>query len=138
MNLISILATAIGTAAVGASVFSLLKYLWERWEQKGKGKEPTLQDRISNLTKNLESSVAIITEIETEISKRKNLAQQLEADIERYNKLKEINKAQVEAIAQTLRIPLVKESRKSLIINAIVTFVVALIFFAIGYFVGGR
>ena len=94
--------------------------------------------KISNLTKNLESSAAVIAEIETEISKRKNLAKQLEADIERYNALKEINEAQVEAIAQTLKIPLVKESRKSLIINAIITFAVALIFFAIGYLIGGR
>lgn len=52
--------------------------------------------------------------------------------------MKEINKEQVELIAQTLRVPLQKESRKSLIINAVITFVVALIFFAIGYAVGGR
>jgi len=107
-------------------------------KEKEKGKEPTLQDRISNLTKNLESSVAVITEIETEISKRKNLAQQLEADIERYDKLKDISRAQVEAIAQTLKIPLEKESRKSLIRTAVITFVVTLIFFTLGYLLGGR
>lgn len=105
---------------------------------KANVKEPTLQDRISDLTKNLESAVAVVTDIEAEISKRKNLAKQLETDIERYNKLKEINQAQVEAIAQTLRIPLLKESRKSMVINGLVSFAIALIFFAIGYLVGGK
>lgn len=125
----------IGAVLVTAFIAAITYYDWKRKvEERG----PTLQDRISDLTKNLKSSVAVITEIETEISKRKDLAQHLEADIERYNKLKEISRAQLEAIAQTLRIPLVKESRKSLIINAVITFVVSFVFFIIGYFVGGR
>lgn len=120
------------------AVSGLLFLVQSALRKKEKEKEPTLQDRISNLTKNLESSVAVITEIESEISKRKNLAQQLEADIERYNTLKDISKAQVEAIAQTLKIPLEKESRNSLIKTAIITFVVTLIFFILGYLLGGR
>jgi len=135
MDVMSILGIALGAAVAVSAGFTIVRLLLGRGEEE---KEPTLQDRISNLTKNLESSAAVITEIEAEISKRKSLAQQLETDIERDKKLKEISKDQVEAIAQTLRIPLVKESRKSLIINAIITFVVALVFFAIGYLVGGR
>lgn len=132
-------ALTIGITAIAGAVISLLTSLYQqRLKKKGKGEELTLQDRISDLTKNLESAAAVVTDIEAEISKRKNLAQQLETDIERYNKLKEINQAQVEAIAQTLRIPLLKESRKSLVINALVTFVIALIFFGVGYFVGGK
>ena len=135
MDLFNIIAIAASASALGAAIVSFLKFFTER----GKGEKiPTLKDKISDLTKNLESSVAVITEIETEISKRKNLAQQLEADIERYDKLREINKAQVEAITQTLTIPLEKQSRKSLIINGVITFVVGLVFFAIGYFLGGR
>jgi len=130
---LSFIVSAIGISAVCAVLIYLMQSIWKELEKR-KGKELTLQDRISKLTKNLESSVAVITEIETEISKRKNLAQQLETDIGRYNKLKEINKAQVEAIAQTLKIPLLKESRKSWIINALVAFVVALIFFLVGHF----
>lgn len=133
-NISTILGIALGTAAVATSVLSLVRLQLTR---RKRGKEPTLQDRISRLTKNLESSVAVITEIEAEISKRKSLAQQLEADIERDKKLKEINEAQAEAIAQALRIPLEKESRKSLITNAVISFVVALVFFAIGYAIGG-
>jgi len=135
MDVMSILGIALGAAVAVSAGFTIVRLLLGRGEEE---KEPTLQDRISNLTKNLESSATVITEIEAEISKRKSLAQQLETDIERDKKLKEISKDQVEAIAQTLRIPLVKESRKSLIINAIITFVVALVFFAIGYLVGGR
>ena len=135
MDMVDIIAIAVTASALGSTIISFLKFFSERGKRE---KTPTLQHRISNLTKNLESSVAVITEIETEISKRKNLAQQLEADIERYDKLREINKAQVEAITQTLTIPLEKQSRKSLIINGVITFVVGLVFFAIGYIVGGR
>lgn len=125
----------IGAALVTAFIAGITYYDWKR---KAEEREPTLQDRISDLTKNLKSSVAVITEIETEISKRKELAQHLEADIERYEKLKEISKEQMEAVSQILRIPLQKESRKSLIINGIINFVVAFGFFIIGYFIGGR
>lgn len=134
MDIIIILMIAIAGAGLAAAIaFGVQGYLIH----KAKEQEPTLKDRISNLTKNLESAATVITEIETEISKRSNLVQQLETDIERFNRIKEVNQAQVEAIAQTLTIPLVKESRKSVIINSLVTFGVALVFFAIGYFVGG-
>jgi amino acid transporter len=116
-------------------ILTLIRLFWGGTEER---KEPTLQNRISSLTKNLESSVAVITEIEAEISKRKSLAQQLEADIERYKKLEGISKEQVEAIVQILRIPLKKESRRSLILNGIVNVVVAFGFFILGYFIGGR
>ena len=121
-------------AGIPAILIIIRLFLGGREERK----EPTLQDRISSLTKNLESSAALITQIEAEISKRKGLAQQLEANIERYKKLEGISKEQVEAIAQILRIPLKKESRNSLILNAIVNVAVALGFFILGYFIGGR
>jgi hypothetical protein len=131
MQIVIVIASAVAVLSLASTVQALLKLNQKR-------KEPTLEDRISNLTKNLKSSAALITELETEISKRKLIAQQLEAEIEGYNKLKEIDRAQVEAIAQIMNIPLKKESRKSLIINVIVTIVVAFIFFAIVYVVGGR
>lgn len=105
---------------------------------KREAHEPTLEDRVSSLTKNLTLASSIISDMEQEISKRKNLAKQLETDIERYNTLKEVKEAQVEAIAQTLRIPLIRESRKTIIINGLITFGVAFVFFVIGYFVAGR
>lgn len=80
MSIMNILGIALGAAAAGSAILSLMRFLVERGK---KGKAPTLQDRISNLTKNLEFSASVITEIEAEISKRKSLAQQLEADIER-------------------------------------------------------
>ncbi len=134
MEIISYLSAA-AAAGIVASIFALFQELEKRRKKK---KEPTLQDRISNLTKNLKSSVAVITEIEEEISRRKNLAVKLEADIERYSRLKEINQAQVEAIAQALEIPIKKESLKSLIRNSVISILIAGAFLALGYFLGGR
>ena len=124
----------IGVALVTAFVAGITYYDWKR---KAEEREPTLQDRISDLTKNLKSSVAVITEIETEISKRKLIVQQLEEEIENDKKLKEIDQTHVEALARIMNIPLKRESRKTLIITIIVSIAVALIFFAIGRLVGG-
>lgn len=136
MDLTFTLALAIGGAVLVTAMIALGEY-HER-KRKREERAPTLQDKIADLTKNLKSSIAVITEIETEILKRKGLVQNLEADIERFSKLKELSLAQVESIAQALTIPLEKQSRKSLIMNAIINFAIALGFFVFGYFIGGR
>ncbi len=125
--------------AVVLGIFAtLIALLQELEKRRKKKKEPALQDRISELTKSLESSVAVIAEIEEEISKHKNL----EAEIERLTRLKEsleeIDQDKQEAIAQTLEIPIKKESRKSFWLNLITSFFIAAAFFAIGYFIGGK
>lgn len=137
MDIILSSVSAVIAAVLGifVTVIALLQELEKRRKKK---KEPTLQDRISELTKSLESSVAVIAEIEEEISNQKNL----EAEIERLTRLKEsleeIDQDKVEAIAQTLEIPIKKESRKSFLLNLIASILIATAFFAIGYFVGGK
>jgi hypothetical protein len=126
---------ALATAAIVALIVGAVSYLQLL---KSKKRGPTLQDRLSNLTNSLESATTVISEIEFEVSKRKDLAQKLETDIKRYQNLQELNKDQIEAVAQTLSIPLKTESRKSLIYNTVVSFIIALVFFAIGYFIGTR
>ena len=130
MQFITVIAYVVAVLSLASAVNTLL-------ELRRKKKASTLGDRISNLTNNLQASAAVITEIEAEISKRKSQAQQLEAEIEKYKELKEIDRTHVEALAQIMNIPLKRESRRSLIITVIVTVAVAVIFFAIGHFVGG-
>jgi len=106
-------------------------------ERKRKAKAPTLEDKITALTENLQSSSSVISEIEAEIEKRSEIAEKLKGDVQRYEQLKELSQSQVEAVAQTIRSEITGESRKSIWRNAIMTFVIALVFFFLGFWVRG-
>ena len=96
---------------------------------------PSLEDVVKVLAANLESASASISQIESEILKRKEVVAKLKQDAELFQQLKDLNQAQVEAIAQTIRGEVATISNKSIWINAIVAFVIAAIFFVIGFFV---
>jgi Flp pilus assembly protein TadB len=106
-------------------------------ERKRKKKAPTIEDKITALATSLKSSLSVISEIETEIASRNQMVSKLKDDAKRYEKIKELNEAQVEAVAQTIRGEIAGESRKSLWRNALVTFGVALIFFFLGFWLRG-
>ena len=120
--------------ALLASIVTLL-FGYQREEEKAK-KAPTLENRIATLTENLKSSSSVISEIEAEIGKRSEIAERLKNDVQRYEQLRELNQSQVEAIAQTIRSEITGESRKSIWRNALITFVIALVFFFLGLWVG--
>lgn len=126
-------------SAIGiATLVSVLGALFDLWmERKRREKAPTLEDRITSLTENLKSSSSVISEIQAEIEKRSEIAQKLKTDVQRYEQLRELNQPQVEAIAQTIRSEITGESRKSIWRNAIITFVIALAFFFLGFWVRG-
>jgi transcriptional regulator NrdR family protein len=130
---IQIMGLAIGTSAAISGLVAILSY---RREQKRRKEAPTLEDRIRTLTQNLESASGAISEIESEISRRNEIAEKLKNDMERYEQLRELNQPQVEAIAQTIRSEITSESRKSIWRNAIVNFAIALAFFFLGWWVG--
>lgn len=99
-------------------------------------KAPSLEETIKSLVENLEAASSSISQIESEISKRKEITDKLRQDAEHFQQLKALNQAQVDAIAQTIRVEVSSISKKSIWINAVITFVVAAIFFVIGFFVG--
>ena len=129
----SILAIGVTASLVLTGLTTLL---WWWLERKRKEKAPTLEDRITSLTGNLKSSLSVISEIQTEIEKRSEIAQKLKTDVQRYEQLRQINQSQVEAIAQTIKSEIAGESRKSIWRNAIITFVIALTFFFLGWWIG--
>jgi septal ring factor EnvC (AmiA/AmiB activator) len=122
--------TALLVSLLGALVASQV-------ERKRKKEAPSLEDRITALAKSLKSSLSVISEIESEIESRSQIVSKLKDDVKRYEKLKELNEAQVEAIAQTIRGEISGESRKSLWRNALITFGVAMIFFFLGFWLRG-
>jgi peptidoglycan hydrolase CwlO-like protein len=73
----------------------------------------TIQDRIGSLTKALGEATTLISHIESEIQARSALAEQLQKDIDEYNKITELKKPEVEAVAQLLRGELQKEGRST-------------------------
>ena len=120
-----------------SSIVGVLTALFSLWkERKRREKAPTLEDRITSLTGNLKSSLSVISEIQTEIEKRGEIAQKLKTDVQQYEQLRELSQSQVEAIAQTIRNEIAGESRKSIWRNAIITFVIALAFFFLGWWIG--
>lgn len=130
-----VLAIGVGASAFASALYSLLNY-WR--QQRRKEKAPTLEDRVKTLTGDLEVASASISEIEREISKRREMAEKLREDVKYYEQIKTLNEAQVEAIALTLRAEMGRSQRRSIYINAIIAFVVALAFFMLGLNLGGR
>ena len=126
----------VALAALLVSIFSFWIGYWTE-ERKRKREAPTLKDKATTLIKSLKESLSAISEIEAEVEKRGKLVEKLENDVQRYEQLKELNKAQVEAVAQTIRGEVAGESKKSLWRNAIITFIVALIFFSLGFWLRG-
>ncbi len=98
--------------AFGALASYLIQLVDSIRRKKRQG-EATTEDRVKRLTKSLEESVALIGSIETEIKARAELAKQLKQDIDQYNKLVELKKPEVDAIAQLLRGELAREGRAS-------------------------
>jgi hypothetical protein len=74
-------------------------------------KRETIQDRIKALTSALTDATSLIGNIESEIKSRSVLAEQLEKDIQEYNRITALKKPEVEAVAQLLRGELQKEGR---------------------------
>jgi len=120
-------------AGVIAALFSLV-VTWIQGRRKERA--PTLEKTISTLARNLEAASASISQIENEISKSREMAQRLKEDVERYEQLRQLSQAQVEAVAQTLRGEVAIEARRSRYINAAITFVIAFVFFMAGFFAG--
>jgi hypothetical protein len=106
-------------------------------QRRDRAKAPTLEVRIKTLVRALQVASASVSEIETEIFKRREMVEKLKEDVKYYEQLKVLNEAQVEAIASTLRAEMGRSQRRSLYISAAVTFVVALVFFMLGLRLGG-
>jgi t-SNARE complex subunit (syntaxin) len=113
---------------------SLLSIAWQmrRWLAKSKEQTYTVEDRIRILSHSLTEVTNLISQIESEVKTRSELVEKLKKDAELYNKLVEINKPEVEAIAQLLRGELKQESKKNFWLGVAVNFV----FFVLGALTG--
>ena len=106
VDIVSLLGGLAGTGFAASALYELF-----RSARKRKVREETIEDRVRHLTKSLDEATALIGNIESEIKARSQLATELQRDIDQYNKLVEIKKPEVEAIAQLLRGELKKEGR---------------------------
>jgi len=71
-----------------------------------------LPDRIRVLTDSLNAAARAIGDIESEIQERKELVDKLKRDAEIANNLKQLNKEQVDAVAQVLRSQIDREQKE--------------------------
>jgi predicted nucleic acid-binding Zn-ribbon protein len=115
-------------AVILAGLATSIAWQMRRVLNKPKEKTNTIEDRIRILNYSLSQATNLISQIESEVKARSELAEKLEKDVEHYKKLVEIRKPEVEAIAQLLRGELKQESRKSFWLGAAVNF----IFFVLG------
>ncbi len=100
------------TAVVFGVIASFLGSFWA-FHGAGKVEGETTEERVKKLTRSLHEALSLIKSIEGEIKARSTLASQLQNDIDTYNKLVDVKKPEVEAIAQLLRGELKKEGRSS-------------------------
>jgi uncharacterized coiled-coil protein SlyX len=62
----------------------------------------TLEQRAGSLTTALSDSAHVIQEIETDIEARREIAEKMQNDIEIYERIKDLNCSEVEAVAQAV------------------------------------
>ena len=92
-----------------------IEYLKSRIDRKIKEKfGETSEERIDRLTKSLKEAASLSSEIELEISNRNRIVEKLKGDLKRYEELKKLKETEVEAVVQTMRGELRRESNKSL------------------------
>ena len=115
-------------AVVVGGLVSVVGTLFAEFVKSPKQEEETLDVRVNKLTNSLGDATHLISQIETEIETRSELASRLRDDINRYNKLKKLRAPEVEAVAQVLRGELKSEGSKSFWKGVIVNF----IFFLLG------
>jgi len=82
----------------------------------------TSRARIDRLSKALNESIELTSEIENEIRSRHKVVEKLKEDVERYEELSSIKASEIEAVAQTIRGEIKRESNKSLLKSTIVNF----------------
>jgi hypothetical protein len=85
-------------------------------------------ERVRKLVTALAESTKVIAEIEREVKARSALAERLERDVERHRQLLQLNREEVEAVAQMLRVEMRQEGRRSMWVGVFVNAV----FFALG------
>lgn len=110
MDLHTILVIILIPVEISAILLAVLHL--KHQSQKRNGGE-TFEDRAKRLTKALHEAITLIGKIESEINARSALATQLQQDLDRYNRVIEIKKPEVEAITQLLRGEIQREGRSS-------------------------
>lgn len=90
--------------------------------------EPNIQDRIAELTRSLAQAATAIRGIESEVNSRAELVTRLRSEHEKYEKLVELKRPEVEAIVQVLDGALERTAKRSWWVSVAINFV----FFLLG------
>lgn len=112
--LFDILSAAVGLAG---ALFAAFSYIYESYNAK-QASEVTLERRIEVLTKSLNQAASSISEIESEVNKRKELVVRLKQDADTAQSLISLNARQAEAVAQLLRREIDRDETKTFWIGA--------------------
>ncbi len=105
---VQIVVVIFSTAAVAVAAYSTFFEIRRR-----RGTETTVEERIDRLTTSLTEAARAIQQIESEMNERRVLAEELQRDVETYNRLKELNQQQIEAITQVVGEAATGEARRS-------------------------
>ena len=108
---------------VAGAATSLAASIISNYLMRGRQGKETLEDRINKLTSALQQSSHLVAEVEKEIETRKALVLELKKDADKYQNLVNLNKEQVDAVAQLLQGELRKEGSKSFWKGVIANFV---------------
>lgn len=95
------------------------------------GPRKPAEDRVRDLVAALSESTKVMAEIEREVKARGELADRLQADVKRHEELLKLNRAEVEAVAQTFRTEVHREGMRGFWYQAVLN----VIFFAAGVLV---
>lgn len=105
-----VFATVVAGAALAAGLYQVFI---ESRRARRRETRATIEERIRFLTNSLTVAAQTIQEIENEVNERRTLVAELKRDVETYNRLKEFNQSQIEAITQVVGEAATGEARRS-------------------------
>jgi hypothetical protein len=117
-GVISALVSVITVIGLLFATFASLLQARRRIHTRGE----TTEQRVNRLTSALTEATRTIEEIEREMRERQSTVDRLRRDAETYERLKEVNREEVEAVAEVLDVRLQKEGRRSFWVNVAMNF----------------
>lgn len=127
METLVVILAIIGGLAASVAQFNLLwRPPWQRRE------EENLVTKIKKLSASLVESAEVIRTIEAEMARRQALVDRLEQQKETAERVIQLSREQVEAIAQIMALPVKQESSRAILLTSIVAVGSGAFFFALG------
>ena len=118
MSITEIAVSLLFGATMSLTAAAISYFLLARMKLKSAGE--TLEDRIERYLSAVRDAARAIDEIDGAIEERRKVVEELQEDKTKYDSLLELSASEVEAVMQSLSVPIKKEAKKSRMLSIVI------------------